>query len=70
MSRGSKLTDEERIAAVQEYLEGRGSYEAIAKKYGIALQTLRQKVIYAKTNGIESIRISKHLCSIRSVCGT
>ena len=58
MSRGSKLTDEERIAAVQEYLEGRGSYEAIAKKYGIALQTLRQKVIYAKTNGIESIRIS------------
>ncbi len=32
MSRGSKLTDEERIAAVQEYLEGRGSYEAIAKK--------------------------------------
>ena len=59
MSRGSKLTDEERIAAVQEYLEGRGSYEAIAKKYGIALQTLRQKVIYAKTNGIESIRISR-----------
>lgn len=59
MSRGSKLTDEERIAAVQEYLEGRGSYEAIAKKYGIALQTLRQKVIYAKTNGIESIRISQ-----------
>ena len=58
MSRGSKLTDEERIAAVQEYLEGRGSYEAIAKKYGIALQTLRQKVIYAKTKGIESIRIS------------
>ena len=58
MSRESKLTDEERIAAVQEYLEGRGSYEAIAKKYGIALQTLRQKVIYAKTNGIESIRIS------------
>ena len=55
MSRGSKLTDEERIAAVQEYLEGRESYEAIAKKYGIALQTLRQKVIYAKTNGIESI---------------
>ena len=35
MSRGSKLTDEERIAAVQEYLEGRGSYEAIAKKYNL-----------------------------------
>lgn len=58
MSRRSKLTDEERIAAVQEYLDGKGSYGSIAKKYGIALQTLRQKVIYAKTNGIESIRIS------------
>ncbi len=56
MSRGSKLTDEERIAAVQEYLDGKGSYEGIAKKYGIALETLRRKAIYAKTNGIESIR--------------
>ena len=58
MTRRSKLTDEERIGAVQEYLDGKGSYGSIAKKYGIALQTLRQKVIYAKTNGIESIRIS------------
>ena len=58
MSRRSKLTDEERIGAVQEYLDGKGSYGSIAKKYGIALQTLRQKVIYAKTNGIESIRSS------------
>ena len=58
MSRGSKLTDEERIAAVQEYLDGKGSYEGIAKKYGIVPETLRRKVIYAKTNGIESIRSS------------
>ena len=58
MSRRSKLTDEERIAAVQEYLDGKGSCGSIAKKYGISLQTLRQKVVYAKTNGIESIRIS------------
>lgn len=29
MSRG-KLTDEERIAAVQEYLKGEGSYTSIA----------------------------------------
>ena len=58
MSRGSKLTDEERIAAVQEYIDGKGSYEGIAKKYGIVPETLRRKVIYAKTNGIESIRSS------------
>ncbi len=56
MSKRNKLTDEECIAAVQEYLEGKGSYEAIAKKYGIAYETLRRKVVYAKTNGIESIR--------------
>lgn len=56
MSRGRKLTDEERIAAVKEYLDGKGSYEGIATKYGITLETLRRKVIYAKTNGIESIR--------------
>jgi len=53
-----KLTDEERIAVVQEYIDERGSYEEIAKKHEIALETLRQKVIYAKTNGIESIRSS------------
>ncbi|MBR6925339.1 MAG: transposase [Oscillospiraceae bacterium] len=35
MSRKSKLTDEERMAAVQEYLAGKGSTKAIAKKYGI-----------------------------------
>lgn len=28
MSRRNKLTDEERIAAVQEYLNGDGSYDA------------------------------------------
>lgn len=32
MSRRRKLTDEERIAAVREYLEGKGSYHSIAKK--------------------------------------
>ena len=58
MSRRSKLTDEERIAAVQEYLDGKGSYEIIAKKNGITLETFRQMVIFAETNGIESIRIS------------
>ena len=47
MSRGRKLTDEERIAAVKEYLDGKGSYEGIATKYGITLETLRRKVIYS-----------------------
>lgn len=58
MSRKSKLTDEERIAAVQEYLEGKGSYRAIAKKYGINRERFRQLVIRAQAEGIESIKIS------------
>ena len=58
MPRRSKLTDEERIAAVQEYLEGKGSYAAIAKRYGINHERFRQMVIRAKTEGIEAVRIS------------
>ena len=58
MPRRSKLTDKERIAAVQEYLEGKGSYAAIAKRYGINHERFRQMVIRAKTEGIEAVRIS------------
>lgn len=38
--RNTKLTDQERIAAVKEYLDGKGSCSAIAKKYDIARQSL------------------------------
>ena len=58
MSRRFKITDEERMAAVQEYLNGEGSYHSLAKKYGIAYERFRQLVIRAKTEGIESIKIS------------
>lgn len=54
MSRG-KLTDEERIAAVQEYLKGEGSYAAIAEKYKISAVRLQDLVCAAKEKGIESI---------------
>ena len=58
MSRNSKLNDEERIRAVQEYLEGNGSYKVIAGKYGLSPGRLRKLVIRAQIEGIESIRIS------------
>ena len=45
MSRGSKLTDAERIVAVEEYFYGKGSYAEIAKKYVISLETVRQMPI-------------------------
>ena len=59
MPRRSKLTDEERIAAVQEYLEGKGSYATIAKRYGINHERFRQMVIRAKVDGIESVKIRR-----------
>ena len=57
MSRRSKLTDEERISAVQEYLNGEGSYRSIARKYGVEPKLLRVLVGRAQTEGIESIKI-------------
>lgn len=57
MSRRSKLTDEERISAVQEYLNGEGSYRSIARKYGIDHKRLLVLVGRAQTEGIESIKI-------------
>lgn len=56
MSRRSKLTDEERIQAVQEYLDGKGSYMTIAKRYGISAIKLQDMVCLAKEKGIDFIR--------------
>lgn len=40
MSRNSKLNDEERIRAVQEYLEENGSYKVIPYKSDINLNPM------------------------------
>ena len=42
---------------MQEYLDGKGSYVAIVKKYGINHERFRQMVIRAKTDGIEAVKI-------------
>ena len=57
MSRRRKLTDEERIQAVQKYLNGEGSYCSISKKYGIERKQLRMLVSRAQAEGIDSIKI-------------
>ena len=57
MSRRNRLTDEERIAAVQEYINGEGSYQSIANKYGISKKRSRMLVGRAQAEGIESIKI-------------
>ena len=59
MSRRNKITDEERMSAVQEYINGEGSYRSIARKYGISYERFRQLVIRAQAEGIESIKISQ-----------
>lgn len=56
MSRKVKITDEERMHAVQEYIDGKGGYKAIAAKYGITYQTLQKMAVRGKTKGIEAIK--------------
>ncbi|MBR6836135.1 MAG: transposase [Oscillospiraceae bacterium] len=56
MSRRRKLTDEERIQAVQKYLNGEGSYSSISKEYGIDHKQLRMLVSRAQAEGIDSIK--------------
>lgn len=49
MSKKKSLTSEERVAAVQEYLDGKGGYKAIARKYNIGATTMKRMVCRAKT---------------------
>ena len=59
MSKRRKLTDEERIAIVLEYQEGKSSYNGLAKKYGIDCETCRQMIIRAGNEGIDALK-TKH----------
>lgn len=58
MSRKTKHTEEQRIKAVEEYINGEGSYEKIAKKYGMGTTTLQDYVRRAKAEGIDKLHIS------------
>lgn len=60
MPQKTKLTNEERISAVQEYLDGKGGYETIAKKYNIGVTTMKIMVVRAKSEGIYALKASKH----------
>ena len=52
----SKLSYEERIAAVKEYRAGKGSYKAIAEKYGIVAMTLMDMVATYEFQGLSKER--------------
>ena len=47
----SKLTNQERISAVKEYLNGQGSYKTIAEKYGIRPSSLQTSVALFQSQG-------------------
>ncbi|NLT09333.1 MAG: transposase [Ruminococcus sp.] len=53
------MTDEERISAVQEYQDGKGSFKTIGDKYGVTAYTIRDLVNRAKAGGIEFVKRSR-----------
>lgn len=55
-----KLSQGERISAVKEYKEGKGSYTSIAKKYGIGKRTLRDMVAKYESFGYEGLETKKN----------
>lgn len=57
MSRKAKLTNEQRISTVEEYLNGKNSSTNIAKKYGIHESTFMEYVRRAKAEGVDSLRV-------------
>lgn len=58
MARKAKLTEKQRIKAVEEYMKGNGSCLSISKKYGIHRETLLSYVRRAQAEGIDVLRIS------------
>ena len=60
MSRRGKLTDEERVAAVQEYQDGKGSFKAIGDKYGVTAYAVRSLVNRANAGGMDFVKRSRN----------
>jgi len=57
MSRKSKISYEEKISAVEDYKEGKGSYDTISKKYGISSTCLKQIVAVYESQGKDGLQI-------------
>ena len=55
MSKKKSLTSEERVAAVQEYLDGKGGYKAIARKYNIGATTMKESNPLQRHHRIDTI---------------
>lgn len=55
----SKLSYEEKIAAIKEYKAGQGSYQTIALKYGISKTTFRDMIMVYKSQGLAESKKNK-----------
>lgn len=55
MSRKSKVTNEQRIKAVEEYQKGTGSQKSISRKYGISKTTFQELIRKAKSEGTDGL---------------
>ena len=58
MPKKAKLTDEQRISAVEEYIKGRVSCRSISKRYGIHPETLLEYVRRFQAEGIDGVLTS------------
>ena len=51
MSRKSKLSYEEKVAAINEYMTGKGSYAAVASKYGVSTRSIQDMMAVYESQG-------------------
>ena len=57
MGRKARYSAEEKISAVQEYLDGKGSMKTIAQRLGIAFQSFKQWVKNYEAMGINLSKV-------------
>ena len=55
----TKYSSELKIQVASDYLNGRGSYNGLSKKYNITLSIIRTWVNTAELNGLESLKVKR-----------
>ena len=58
--RKRNISPERLIEAIKEYIDGKGSFDTIAERYGISYETIRSGFIRYKKNGISAFIETEH----------
>jgi transposase-like protein len=61
----SKISDTEKLAAINEYQKGNSSYKKIAKKYGIGATTLKEMIVTYESQGFKKTKNEKYSTEIK-----